>query len=153
VPAKKTVTANRFPKIKDSTTAFRERRLFIAFPNEFTGEKQIQNLEQVWLNNPEEKSGILNWMLEGLQRLLSQGYFTESKSQEETEIAFERASDTISAFLKEMAVFGSSREGLRRINISTGFSLASLDNVRALAFTPAPGKSTPIQSNLFGAFT
>jgi len=44
-------------------------------------------------------------MLEGLQRLLTNGYFTESKSQEETEIAFERASETISAFLNEIAVF------------------------------------------------
>jgi P4 family phage/plasmid primase-like protien len=104
--AKITVLANKFPKVKDETTAFSERRLFISFPNEFKGKDAIPNLEKAWLNNPEKKSGILNWMLEGLQRLLTQGYFTESKSQLETEIAFERASDTISAFLKEMAVYG-----------------------------------------------
>ena len=64
------------------------------------------NLERVWLENPAEKSGILNWMLQGLQRLLSNNCFTESKSQDETEILFERASDTIGAFLKEMAIYG-----------------------------------------------
>jgi phage/plasmid-associated DNA primase len=103
--AKITVIANKFPKVNDSTTAFTERRLFVKFPTEFIGKEVILNLEKVWLENPEEKSGILNWMLEGLQRLLSQGYFTESKSQEETEIAFQRASDTVSAFIKEMALF------------------------------------------------
>ena len=103
--AKITVIANKFPKVNDSTTAFTERRLFVKFPHEFIGKDVILNLERVWLETPEEKSGILNWMLEGLQRLLNQGYFTESKSQEETEIAFQRASDTISAFMKEMAIF------------------------------------------------
>ena len=41
--SKITVLANRFPKVKDSTTAFKERRLFIKFPNEFTGKNCKQN--------------------------------------------------------------------------------------------------------------
>ena len=96
--------ANKFPRINDTTIAFKERRLFIKFPNEFKGKDQIQNVEQNWLTINDEKSGILNWMLKGLQRLLSQGYFTESKTQQETEIEFQRASDTISAFLSEIAI-------------------------------------------------
>jgi hypothetical protein len=44
-------------------------------------------------------------MLEGLQRLLSQGYFSESKTQKETEILFQRASDPISAFQTEMGIY------------------------------------------------
>ena len=111
--AKITVIANKFPKVRDSTTAFRERRLFIKFPNEFVGKDCIINIERNWLEDPLERTGILNWMLEGLQRLLSQGYFTESKSQEETEVAFERASDSISAFIKEMAIFGKNYVTLR----------------------------------------
>lgn len=111
--AKITVIANKFPKVNDNTLAFRERRIFIKFPNEFTGKNQIQNLEKAWLDNTQERSGILNWMLQGLQRLLSQGYFTESKSQEETEIAFQRASDSISAFITEMAIFGKPLETTR----------------------------------------
>ena len=103
--AKITVIANKFPKNNDTSTAFKERRLFIKFPNEFIGSNQIQNLEDNWLNDPEEKSGILNWMIEGLKRLLSQGHFSESKTQQETEIEFQRASDTIGAFLTELGVF------------------------------------------------
>jgi putative DNA primase/helicase len=111
--AKITVLANRFPKVRDESTAFRDRRLFITFPNEFIGKNCIVNLEKVWLEDAVEKSGILNWMLQGLQRLLINNCFSESKSQEETEILFERASDTISAFLKEMAVFGKNYAVLR----------------------------------------
>ncbi len=111
--AKITVIANKFPKVRDETLAFRDRRLFITFPNEFTGKNSIVNLERVWLENSAEKSGILNWMLQGLHRLLSNGCFSESKSQEETEILFERASDTIGAFLREMAVYGKNHEAYR----------------------------------------
>jgi P4 family phage/plasmid primase-like protien len=107
--SKITVLANKFPKVTDTTTAFKERRLFIKFPNEFTGKDQIQNIERNWLTINDERSGILNWMLAGLKRLLEQGYFTESKTQQETEIEFFRASDTISAFLTEMAIFDKNR--------------------------------------------
>lgn len=44
-------------------------------------------------------------MLQGLKRLLAQGCFTESKTQQETEAEFLKASDTISAFLTELGIF------------------------------------------------
>jgi putative DNA primase/helicase len=111
--AKITVLANKFPKVEDTTTAFKERRLFIKFPNEFTGKNQIQNIEANWLTVNDERSGILNWMLQGLKRLLDQGYFTESKTQQETEAEFLKASDTIGAFLKEMVIYGKNYVSLR----------------------------------------
>lgn len=104
--AKITILANKFPTVKDNTTAFKDRRIIVNFPHEFTGKEQIQDLENTWLNNPEYKSGILNWMLEGLQRLLKQGYFTESKTQQDIELEFQRASDTIGAFINELGVYG-----------------------------------------------
>ena len=104
--AKITVMANKFPTVKDNTTAFKERRIIIKFPNEFTGAKQKTNLEVLWLNDQEQKSGILNWMLEGLQRLLANGFFTESKTQKDIELEFQRVSDTIGAFLNELGIFG-----------------------------------------------
>jgi putative DNA primase/helicase len=103
--SKITVLANKFPKVRDNSTAFRERRLFIKFPTEFTGQKCIQNIEDNWLKTTDERSGILNWMLQGLKRLLDQGCFTESKTQQETEAEFLRASDTIGAFLAELCYF------------------------------------------------
>jgi P4 family phage/plasmid primase-like protien len=105
--AKITVSANKFPKVKDTSPAFVERRLFLTWNSQYLeGEGQIQWVERNWIQGEhDERKGILCWMLEGLQRLLSQGYFTESKSQQETEIAFQRASDTIGAFLAELAIY------------------------------------------------
>jgi putative DNA primase/helicase len=106
--AKITVSANRFPKVEDTTTAFKERRLFLNWEKEYLENDgtQIQWIERNWLEGEhDERKGIFCWMLEGLQRLLIQGYFTQGKTQKETEILFQRASDTISAFKTEMLIF------------------------------------------------
>ena len=106
--AKMTVSANKFPKVNDTSTAFTERRLFLVWSSEFLeGQGQIQYIEKNWIEGEhDERKGILCWMLEGLQRLLSNGKFTTSKSQQETELMFQRASDTIGAFLVELAQYG-----------------------------------------------
>jgi putative DNA primase/helicase len=64
--AKVFVLGNEFPKINDSSVAFQERTLILKFPNSFRGKDQIDNIEQTWLSDPAEVSGIFNWMLEGL---------------------------------------------------------------------------------------
>jgi P4 family phage/plasmid primase-like protien len=103
--AKLTIIGNKFPKIHTPTTAFKERMMFVKFPNFFDDKAQIHNLEKNWLTDPEQKSAILNWMLDGLQRLIEQNGFTKSKTQEQTEIEFQRTSDPVSAFTKEMGIF------------------------------------------------
>jgi len=104
--AKMTVIGNKFPKVADNTLAFQDRMMFIKFPGAFLGKEQIDDLERVWLEDPQEKSGILNWMLQGLHRLLSQGEFTQSKNQQKTMLEFQRVSDSIGAFLQEQSMFG-----------------------------------------------
>ena len=84
------ILANRFPRVKDDSLAFKDRMMFITFPNEFIGDQQIQNIESSWLNDSVERSGILNWMMEGLRRLLVNKKFSESRTQTETRIAFMR---------------------------------------------------------------
>lgn len=103
--AKITVLANKFPRVSDQTTAFKERRLFLKFPNEFTGANTIRDIEQNWLTINDERSGIFNWMLQGLKRLLEQGHFSTSQTQEQTELEFLRASDSVSAFVNECASY------------------------------------------------
>jgi phage/plasmid-associated DNA primase len=109
------VIGNKFPKVNDTTLAFQDRMMFTKFPNEYIGKAQIDDIEKVWLDNPQERSGILNWMLKGLHRLLSQGVFTESKSQKETMLEFQRVSDSISAFLTEQCIIGSNKTVARSI--------------------------------------
>ncbi|MGD0643927.1 MAG: phage/plasmid primase, P4 family [Candidatus Bathyarchaeia archaeon] len=106
--AKITVSANRFPRVEDTSVAFKERRLFLNWENEYLDSDgtQIQWIERNWIQGEhDERKGILCWMLEGLQRLLIQGHFTQGKTQQETEILFLRASNTIGAFKSEMLIF------------------------------------------------
>jgi hypothetical protein len=54
-------------------------------------------------------SGILNWQLQGLQKLLVNNGFTESASQKIINTKFLRHSDTIQAFLNEVCITGSNK--------------------------------------------
>lgn len=101
-PAKMTIMGNKFPNIDNPTDAWWERLKLIKFPNRFVGDAQIPNIERIWLDDPEERSGILNWMIEGALRLIkNRGQFTQTKTQKETIIQFKRASDTVGAFIME----------------------------------------------------
>ena len=102
--AKLTVIGNKFPRINNPTTAFKDRMMFTKFSHHFDDSEQIQNLENVWLNDPEQRSAIFNWAMEGLQRLLSQTHFSVTKTQKETEIMFNRVTDNITAFQLEIGI-------------------------------------------------
>ena len=78
--------------------------LFVKANNFIEEKDRIVNLERVWLSDPEQRTAILNWALEGLVRLFSQKGFTKTKSQEQIEIEFMRNSDTVTAFQKERGI-------------------------------------------------
>jgi P4 family phage/plasmid primase-like protien len=103
--AKFFILGNRFPKINDTTLAFWDRVLLIPFPKSFLGKERRANVEREWLDDPEEVSGILNWMLDGLHRLSQQKQFTKSNSMEETMLDFKRNSDSVGAWLDEKVTF------------------------------------------------
>lgn len=102
--AKMTVMGNKFPNVDKPTDAFWERLKLCKFPARFIGPDQKPEIEKNWLEDPEQRSGILNWMIEGAKRLINNG-FTLTKTQEETIIQFKRASDSIGAFLAECVEF------------------------------------------------
>jgi P4 family phage/plasmid primase-like protien len=96
------ILGNKYPKVSDNTTAFKQRLLIIKWEKQFLeGQGQIQDIEKRWLNNPTERSGIINWMIQGLKRLQQNAKFSVTQTQEQTMIEFERASDSITAWLHE----------------------------------------------------
>jgi putative DNA primase/helicase len=75
--AKLVFSTNKLPPVKeDEVDAFFKRWIIIQFPYEFEDDpgKRKQILDSC--TTDEEKSGILNWALEGLRRLLKSGRFT-----------------------------------------------------------------------------
>jgi P4 family phage/plasmid primase-like protien len=99
--AKLFIVGNRYPRVNDNTLAFWDRIIIVQWPNTFTGDSVIPEIEKTWTKSPNEMSGILNWMIEGLHRLNKNNAFTVSKSQTETILEFQKASDTTLAFLNE----------------------------------------------------
>lgn len=108
--AKFFVLANKLPKNPDTTVAFWDRLLMVEFVQRFTDElgNKVVNIEDTWLKDENERSGVLNWMLVGLKRLMDNNKFTKSKNAEKQIILFKQKSDPIGAFLSDpkAVVFG-----------------------------------------------
>ena len=98
--AKLLFSCNKVPESLDSTPAFFRRWVFINFPNKFEGKEADKNLLKK-LTTPEELSGLFNWAIEGLNRLLENGDFSNSKSTLEMQDQYERLSSPIAAFVKD----------------------------------------------------
>ena len=97
-------SANVLPKVSDNTRAFYRRIVIINFPKTFDESTADPTLPEK-LTNEKELSGILNWSLEGLKRLMQNGFrFSYNKSVEEIEELYTRASDPVKAFLEEETV-------------------------------------------------
>lgn len=110
--AKLLFATNTLPEVYDSSEAFFERWILIDFPFQFkdTGEakRPDKNLIEK-LTTDTELSGFLNLALQGLQRLLKNEKFTYSKTAQEIEEEYSKASNTIHGFLAdccEMVVDG-----------------------------------------------
>ena len=109
--AKFFVQANELPLVNDTTLSFWDRLNMIGFTETFTDEKKNKtiDIENAWLNDENERSGVLNWMIEGLTRLKKNGTFTQTKSRDQMILKFKQLSDPIGAFLTdpEECIYGS----------------------------------------------
>jgi putative DNA primase/helicase len=95
--AKMIFSCNTLPKTKDRSDAFYRRWIIIPFTKKFEGINADKNL-LTKLTTKEELSGIFNFSLVGLKRLLKQGYFTGAMSTDEVRDMYDRLSDPIRAF-------------------------------------------------------
>ncbi|MFA5771422.1 MAG: phage/plasmid primase, P4 family [Thermoplasmata archaeon] len=98
--AKLLFSANKLPESRDDTSAFFRRWIIIKFLNTFDRDKTDPKiLEKITTN--EELSGLFNWAVEGLKRLLTQGGFSYRETTEEIRDKYERMSNPLSAFIKD----------------------------------------------------
>lgn len=99
--AKMIFSCNKIPEAVDDTDAFFRRWVIITFPNQFVGEREDRNL-LAKLTTPEELSGFLNFALEGLERLRSNGWhFSNPKTTAEIRREYIRKSSPVQAFLMD----------------------------------------------------
>ncbi len=101
--AKMMFAANTLPASYDDTVAFWRRWLIFKFPNSFSeGSDNTNKNLLAELTTEEELSGILNWAIEGLKRLLKNKKFTINKSTHEVREEYIRKSDSIGSFVMDM---------------------------------------------------
>ncbi len=109
--AKWFVLANELPPVNDTTLSFWDRLQLVEYTQNFTDEKgnKITDIELQWLNDPDERAGILNWMIMGLKRLKEQGGITQTKTMKQKKLEYKKASDSIGAFLldPDQCMYGS----------------------------------------------
>ncbi len=98
--AKLIFSANRVPLSEDETTAFYRRMTILSFPNTFSGDRANKDLLAT-LTTDAELSGILNWAMEGLQRLMRQGEISNAPTVEEARRDYVRRSDPVAAFVED----------------------------------------------------
>lgn len=94
--AKLVFSTNTLPALKKDSKEYYTRWLIFPFNKSFLGEEN-QGIEDS-ITTPEEMSGVLNWALEGLERLLDNGKFSYAM---EADRFYQRIAQPITAFLED----------------------------------------------------
>ena len=97
--AKLVFNCNELPKDVEQSNAFFRRFLIIPFNVIIPENEQDKQLATKIINS--ELSGIFNWVLEGLNRLLLQKQFTFSETVKQSREQYEKESDSVKMFLDE----------------------------------------------------
>lgn len=100
--AKLIFNCNQLPKDVEQTDAYFRRFLILPFNVTIEEEKQDKLLASKIIKS--ELPGILNWILEGLKRLLEQGKFTKCKISEDVLNRYKIESDSVQMYLEEFNI-------------------------------------------------
>jgi P4 family phage/plasmid primase-like protien len=92
-------STNSLPRVEDKTVGWLSRWKYIEFPHMFPVNPSYKIEHELLFNK--EKSGILNWAIEGLIRLKSQNKWTESVAMKSSELQYRTENDNVAAFLEE----------------------------------------------------
>jgi putative DNA primase/helicase len=98
--AKLIFNCNELPKDVEHTNAFFRRFLIIGFDVTIPEANQDKQLANNIIQN--ELSGVFNWILKGLERLLEQKNFSKCEAVENARSNYEIQSDSVKLFIDEL---------------------------------------------------
>ncbi|KAF0202242.1 MAG: hypothetical protein FD170_1968 [Bacteroidetes bacterium] len=98
--AKLIFNLNELPREVEHTNAYFRRLLIIPFEVTISEADQDKQLAKKIIET--ELSGVFNWVLEGLKRLLQNKKFTESQATDKAREAYKLESDSVALFINEM---------------------------------------------------
>lgn len=93
-------STNKVPETKDDTTAFFRRWILLICNNIFIGKKCNTNILKE-ITDPDELSGLLNYALDGMDRILKNSKFSTSENIEDLRKQYIRKSNSAKAFIEE----------------------------------------------------
>jgi putative DNA primase/helicase len=91
---------NELPRDVEHTEAFFRRYLILPFDVTIPEDQQDKRLAEKIIRS--ELSGVFNWVLEGLQRLLLQESFTPCEAARKTLDQYRKESDSVAMFIEEV---------------------------------------------------
>lgn len=97
LPTRFMVLTNELPRIEDSAGAFISRFIVLTLRESFFGKEDHELSERLMLELP----GILNWALDGLDRLRARGRFVQPSAADDMIREFEELSSPIAAFVRD----------------------------------------------------
>jgi putative DNA primase/helicase len=97
--AKLIFNCNELPKDVEHTNAFFRRFMILGFDVTIPESKQDKQLPQKIINC--ELSGVFNWILQGLERLLKQKNFSKCEAIDNARSSYEKQSDSVKMFIDE----------------------------------------------------
>jgi putative DNA primase/helicase len=100
------VLTNELPKLADASGALASRFLILLLTNSFYGKEDRGLTERI----SKELPGILNWSLDGWDRLKKRGYFVQPAASSAAQQVFEDLGSPIGAFLRDKCKIGRNAE-------------------------------------------
>jgi putative DNA primase/helicase len=97
--AKLIFNSNELPRDVEHTNAYFRRFLIVPFDVTIPEHEQDKQLHRKIIDN--ELSGVFNWVLEGLHRLLKQQGFTDCEAVRQAREQYETQSDSVKLFIEE----------------------------------------------------
>jgi putative DNA primase/helicase len=91
------ITTNELPSIADSSGTLASRFILLPMTESFFGKEQLDLKQRL----RDELAGILNWALEGLDRLRKRGYFKMPAASKEAIEQLEELGSPVAAFVRD----------------------------------------------------
>lgn len=90
------------PRTSDTSEAWYDRWFFIHFPNQFRPSNKAKLAMQKTMK--EERAGILNWMIDGLTRLMDQDDFSDSVRVQTATKEYRGQNDNVNQFIQNICI-------------------------------------------------
>lgn len=124
--AKLLFNCNELPKEVEHTHAFFRRFLIVPFDATIPEAEQDKELHRKIIDR--ELSGVFNWVLEGLKRLLEQKRFTDCEAVQKAVEQYQKESDPVKLFIEDFRYQPSAIEQKPLSELYAAFKVYCTDN-------------------------